>query len=357
MENMENKAQENPDTAGTDADADTASTANEKVQKTPVPQKLTEKLKAALHVFTQSLTSPKYYRKLIQTDFKFSAKYYVVLVFISVLATSLYVFRQIIPDIEKEVADDMSHALYLLEEDLVITIKEGKLSINKEEPYIIPMPDRSEDAPANLVVFDTEGTIEDLEGTYDTLVLVNDTNVLTKSGGRLQVYPVSSLPEGEFSQGDLLALIEQLRNFVRVFLYVLSALFFVVVLVLYMVLLLVYLLSMALLLWFLGLLLNLSLDFIKYYKIALHSVTLPLCLLLLSSLLEMSFASLAFHFYALAFLFVHLIFGGVVVFQLRSNENVSEEGEDQEDFSGGVSSGGSPEKSSKDAVEGEVVRK
>ena len=284
-----------------------------------------KKLKAALHVFTQSLTSPKYYNKLIKTDFKFSLKYYIVLAFLFTLATSLNALIPLLPKINQGVEDALTYAHELYDDDLVITLENGEVSINKEEPYIVPFPSNAPEAPKNLIVFDSEGTLDDLERTYDTLFLINSRNILVRNEERIQAYPVGNFPDGEFTEDDLAEITDSLRSFGNFIPYIVGTILFLAVLFYYLVFRLIYLFFVSVILWIAGLIRGLSFEFINYYQIALHAITLPLCLELLNNFFKVQVTGVPW------FILLHLVFGLVIIFMLNKSvgEGVAEEASEE----------------------------
>jgi len=265
-------------------------------------------------VFTQSLTSPKYYNEVIKTDLKFSLKYYVVLAFIFALVSATYTLVPLLPKINKGIDEGIAYVLDLYEDDLVITIEDGKLSINKDEPYIIPLPgERTSDLPSNAIVFDSEGTLDDLED-LDTFVLVNRANVLIKNKTEVQVYPINKFPDSVLTKGDLISVADQLQNFSKFVPYLVGTVLFLAVLFYYLVFRLAYLLVIGGFLRLVGYFKGLNLSYVHYYKIGIHTMTLPLCLELLNNLFKVSIVGLPW------FLLVHLIFGGYIVFMLMPPE-------------------------------------
>mgnify|MGYP001094329603 CR=1 FL=1 len=280
-----------------------------------------KKIKAALHVFTQSLISPKYYNEVIKTDLKFSLKYYVVLAFIFASVSAIYTLIPLLPKITKGIDEGISYVLDLYEDDLVIKIEDGKFSINKEEPYIVPLPGGStSDLPSNALVFDSEGTLDDLEA-YDTFVLVNRSNILVKNKSDVQVYPLSNFPDSIIAKEDLISLSEQIKDFSRFIPYLVGTVLFLAVLFYYLVFRLVYLLIIGGFLRLVGYFKGLNLSYVQYYKIGIHAMTVPLCFELLNNFFKVSITGLPW------FLLVHLIFGGYIVFMLmppEKSESVAE---------------------------------
>jgi hypothetical protein len=239
-------------------------------------------------------------------------KYYVVLAFLFTLATSLNALIPLLPKINQGVEDALTYAHEHYEDDLVITLENGEVSINKEDPYIIPFPSSAPEAPENLLVFDSEGTLDDMEDTYDTLFLVNSQNILVRNEERIQAYPVGNFPDGEFTEDDLAEITGKLRNFANFIPYIVGTILFLAVLFYYLVFRLIYLFFVSLVLWIAGLIRGFSFEFANYYQIALHAITLPLCLELLNNFFKVQITGVPW------FILLHLIFGLVVVILLRN---------------------------------------
>ncbi len=287
-----------------------------------------EKIKAALYVYVKSLTSVQYYNEIIQTSTKFSLKYYVALALIFTLITSLSLSLSILPRIERGINQVIDHTLGLVEEDLVITIEEGVMSINKEEPYIVPANGVGGVERENLLVIDSEGTLEDLEQTYDTFVLINSVNIIVQMEEETIVQPLRNLPDGTYSREDLESAISWIQPLLSLVPYLVGFMLVLGVLMYYLVFRLLYLFLVAVVLGVLGLFRDLGLGYKKYYQIAIHSMTLPLTL----ELLRNTF-SLDFHF-PYWFIITNILFGAVVVLKLDVSGKDLSSGVDSTDREG-----------------------
>lgn len=242
------------------------------------------KIKAAFYVFYRSLFSPSYYNEVIRIDFKFSVKYFLVLALIA----SAIAF----PRIAEPITTDLSDGLITFEktlvnafpEDLIITITEGELSINQPEPYIFKMPEEAskeieienaEKAPSNLLVIDTNGTLNDLE-TYDTLILVNKNNVLLRGNNKIEVFPLKDYPDGEINKETAKTLVNEIGPFLDALPYI--VLFFALLgtIIYYFGFRIFYLIFVALILMAVGTLRGMKFKYVKYYQIGIHALSLPL---------------------------------------------------------------------------------
>ena len=289
-----------------------------------VSQTLGQKIKAALHVYTKSLTSVKYYKELIKTDLKFSLKYYVVLAVLFTLVNALFSTIQILPKLQKGIRDTMEYALNMYEDDLIITIKGGALSVNKEEPYIIPLAsvEGSSEVAKNLIVFDSKAGLDDLEETYDALILVNGTNVLMRSSSKTEVFPIKDIPDATITKEDFSSAIAKIQSLTKFVPYFVGIAFVLAMLFYYLVYRLIYLFFVGVLLWVIGAIRGLNLSFSKFYKVALHTMSLPLTVGLVNSVVSANI------YFPSWFFLLNIIFGGLVVVSLDLrdvNEDALEE--------------------------------
>ena len=276
-------------------------------------------LKAFAYVLKRSLTNPAYYPEILKTDFRFSLKYFMT---VAVLATVVVTARTtipLIPEVQEVIYESLEQTLTIYPEDLVISAEDGDWAVNQTEPYAIKTPEFLEnsseesyqtqtgDIPSNLMVFDHNGTLNDLE-KYDTFVLVNAANaIVLNERGTVEVYPLDNLPEGEITQETYAGWLDTFREWLKflpavIVLFVLAAAFFY-----YTGFRMLYLLAYALILKIVGGSLKLTLSYRDYYRIGMHSMTLPVAIELLLILLVVEFG---FPFW---FLLVNLAFGYVVL--------------------------------------------
>lgn len=309
-----------------------------------VSQNLTQKIKAALHVYAKSLTSIKYYKDLIKTDLKFSLKYYVVLAVLFTMVNSLFSTIQILPKLKKGINDALDYALNMYEDDLVITIEKGVLSVNKDEPYIIPLSTTEETSSVakNLIVFDSDAGLDDLEETYDTLILVNGTNILAKSSSDISVMPIKDIPDTTITKENLVSVVTRIRFLTKFAPYIVGILFILATFSYYLGYRLIYLFLVGAFLWVIGTVRKLKFSYSKYYKIALHTMSLPLTVGLVNSITAANI------YFPSWFFLLNLIFGVLVVLSLEENgkDQTASNSEDKEN---------KPDSELKEASDGEII--
>ncbi|MBT6401205.1 DUF1189 family protein [candidate division WWE3 bacterium] len=251
------------------------------------------KLKAAIYVFTKSLTSPKYYNDIVKTNFGFSMKYFSVLALISSLVAFSGLVKPIMTDLGDSLKAVETTVVDSFPDDLEITVKDGEVSINQPEPYIFQTPEEGfestmeegQEVPRNLLVFDSKGTLDDLE-RYDTLFLVNKSNILAQSSNKIEVYPLDEFPNGTFGAEDIKGLLNEVRPFIDAIPYIVLAVALLGTIVYYFGFRLVFLLVVALVLFAVGNLRGLRMKYSKYYQVGIHALTLPLIIEVLSGVFE-----------------------------------------------------------------------
>lgn len=275
-----------------------------------------KQIKTFLYVFYKSLTSPRYYRDVVNAPTSFSIKYFLVLVLLVSLAVSAFKLAPAIPEMKSAINGFVNDALNLYPSDLVITSKDGNLSINQPEPYIIGMPDsvkQEQQDFENFIVFDSLGTLDDLE-KYKTVVLVNSANILVKDtqNDKIEVYPLKEMPDGQISRVDLEKLVESSADFINILPYLAFSLGVLGILIYNFGFRLLYLVFIAVIIWVLAKIRDLDFDFGKSYRVAIHTLTLPLVLELLIDVFRINFD------FPLWFMIVHFVYGVVVIIVLAS---------------------------------------
>ncbi len=246
-----------------------------------------KRIKASGYVFTKSLTSPSYAKDIVKTNFSFSLKYFAVLAFVASIFSVVVMAKDVTQDLFLTLSSVEETIVSSYPEDLIITLENGELSTNQPEPKIFEFPERTEGDPENLLVFDSNGTLEDLNN-YDTLILVNKTNVLVRGNGNIEVYPLADFPNTQITSETVRELAVSARPFLNALPYIALFFVFIATLVYYFGFRLVYLIIVAAILGLVGLLAGLKLKFAKYYQIAIHAITLPLVIEVLAKTLNFS---------------------------------------------------------------------
>jgi hypothetical protein len=268
-----------------------------------------KKIKAFIYVYTKSLTSFSYYRDILKTGFRFSVKYYLFLALVSSIITSFAISIKVVPKTSEVFGNLIEGAKTAFPEDLVFAIKNGQWSINRPEPFVVPLPkfeDGEEDTktPKNLVVFYNNGTIEDLE-SMDTLILFNNVNVLYREDNKISVVPIKDFPDTVIDKTEF-------DKFVAIFASILRLSPLLIILVTFFAMLIAntifkafYFAWFSLFVWLASFIVGAKLGYNESVRVAIHSATLPLTLGTLFSIV--SFTPFPFWFGLLNLLFAILV--------------------------------------------------
>lgn len=279
-----------------------------------------KKIRAFFYVFIKSITSPVYYRDVIKTNMAFSLKYYGILALLASLITASALSVQTIPEMNKTISELVTQAKSAFPVDLKFTSNNNEWNVNRPMPFIVPMPEdteSAEDTPKNLIVFDKEGTIEDLD-RYETLIIVNKTNLITRDSQGVRAYPLKELPNGEIGKAQFDGFIDQLAKFAKVLPYIVFAAIFLGMIFYYLVLRAGYLLLIAVLVLLMSRINKTNLDFTNSFKVGLHAMTLPV-------VLGTVFVSTGTDFPVSSwFIILNTILAGIALFAIKNGKDNTE---------------------------------
>jgi hypothetical protein len=279
--------------------------------------KIIKKIKSFTYIFTKSITSTHYYRDLLNTDLRFSLKYYFTLTIVLSLIASLGITLQTKTEFQESANMLLEEMVSIYPEDLTISVEKGTVSINRPQPYFIKAPQTTQTTTnpiENLIVFDTEGTIGDLE-TYNTLILINKTNILLKDQDTIQVFSLNNIQEGKFDKAKLLKDIEMIQPIIKLAPLLIFILLFGIFSFYFIFIKSILIFVLSILLMTIGKTRGLALELGKYYQMGMHIVTLSL-------ILEVQIALLGTEIpIPLWTLLINLLIGTIVIFDISSDAN------------------------------------
>lgn len=274
------------------------------------------KIKAFFYVIYKSLTNLDYYKHLLEVNVSFSIKYYAVLVAILALASSGAFAVKNSADIRSGVSRILNNVANIFPDDLVVTAKDGSLSVNKPEPYIIETPKdvKSDNFPKNLIIFDSNGTITDVT-EKDTLVLVNSKNILVENSHKIEVYPTADIVDGSLNKAKFSNFINQFKVLAKYLPAVAALAVFIGMLFYYFGFRMIYALIVGLMLLTIGRVKGQNLPYSKYFQFGLHSMSTPLLIEFLFNTLEIGLVI------PMWFFIVHIIIGVFVLNGIGSSNS------------------------------------
>jgi hypothetical protein len=275
------------------------------------------KIKTFLYVFVKSISSVKYYEEIVKTNTAFTMKYFFVLALLASLIATAGILVPNLSTINKEVKGGLEQAKSIYPATLAVTVKGGKLSINQPEPYFITTPksfiENTPEIPTNFIVFDSKGTIDDVT-KYNTLILVNQTNVLIKTNGKIEANPIGEMPDGTLTKANIDTFLTVLEGYSKYVPYLLAIFIFIAMVLYYGIFRIFYLLIVGTVLWTIGKARGMGFGYDKYFKIAVHTFTLPL---VLDLIIKIGRVNLMVPFW---FFLINVIFGLIIILSLHKTQ-------------------------------------
>ncbi len=229
-----------------------------------------------------SIYSKTYYQFVIsKKDFKSSLSYlYKLVLIISIITTIAFIVK--IPSISTYFKNTISKIVNDYPEDLLINFKDGVASINKPEPYEIPLPNdliskQSDESGKieNLIVVNTKESFSTntfLE--YSTFALITKTDlVMVKDRNSLQITPLSKIGNAEITKDFLIKTESKILKILPYLYFViplgLLLLSFIGILIGTAFMLLMY----ALVVWIIAKVKKVDLSYKKSYQVGIHIAT------------------------------------------------------------------------------------
>lgn len=178
-------------------------------------------MKSILETFKKSLYSPAFYRAVAEAPFGDAFRYYIKTAFILAVFMTIALAVFLSPHLIRFIKDEAPVLVkkYYADE-LVVTIKNGEVSVNVAEPYIIPARDGAKDAlksamspVENILVIDTKNDFnrEQFE-RYQTLILLTKSEIVTEGNGQITIQDIGKVPDMVIDQSLVLSEIAGVAN-------------------------------------------------------------------------------------------------------------------------------------------------
>ena len=243
------------------------------------------KIKTFFRTFIRSITSFSYYQDVIKSPFSFSYKYFFFFCFVVVTtATSIlgvFIAREVPPFLARV----EHYGRNLFPADLLIEIKNGKLRINRPEPFVIPVPVEllvdqpvaiSDQKQLRAFVYDQKAEVTTFD-EYNSMIVANNQVLMIKDqNSGIRVLPIKDFQNVTIDKPMIDAGLDSFAVYTRYAVPFLIALIFVGLAAFLVLekLSSVFMLSVIVSL-LARILVGLKLPFKKYYQIGLHTLTLP----------------------------------------------------------------------------------
>ena len=235
-----------------------------------------------------SVYDPLYYSEILNMNFGGSLKYFFKLSLLLALVGAVYLSFVSIPKVNSFISTFGDRVVDAYPAELEVRLKNGLVSTNVVEPYIIPLPkddfnsEYSKSNYENLIVIDTKSDLSlDKFNAYNTVVLLTKNAVLTRDKGKITITELKGTSDLTINRDKLVYWVGKVTPFVKKLPYIIPVIVFTG-LFLYFAFSLFYLLFVALLVFIIGKIRKLGLSYKKSYQISLHAITLPLILSMVS---------------------------------------------------------------------------
>lgn len=235
-----------------------------------------------------SVYDPIYYSEILNMNFGGSLKYFFKLSLLLALVGAVYLSFVSIPKVNSFISTFGDKVVSAYPAELEVRLKDGLVSTNVVEPYIIPLPkdefnsDYNKSNYENLIVIDTKSDLSlDKFNAYNTVVLLTKNAVITRDKGKITITELKGTSDLTINRDKLVYWVGKVTPFVKKLPYIIPVLVFTG-LFLYFAFSLFYLLFVALLVFIIGKIRKLGLSYKKSYQISLHAITLPLILSMVS---------------------------------------------------------------------------
>jgi hypothetical protein len=223
-----------------------------------------------------SVYSPEFYRGLLEKPFSESLKYFIYLCLLLAFVSTIWVSVDAIPAFKNFSETTLNSVTTSFPDDLVITIKDGKVASNRPGPiFINPIK--------NFFVLDTENdfTLERYKSYNAAFWLTKEGIVARDRSGKIQIVSLDKVADMRIDKAFVTGTVQKFQPYVSAIAAFLPVLIFIGMFF-YFILTLFNLLFGSFIVWIIAKWKNIDIGYKKSYQIALHAVTLPLVISLIS---------------------------------------------------------------------------
>lgn len=132
------------------------------------------------HSIRDSIYSPKFYKGIPKTGFGRALGYYFLLNLLLTIITVAFFIGPVTAGVKEVTAKIIPQVIEKYPADLQISIKNGQVSTNVEQPYMIALPDEADDESSveNLLVIDTTAPFSDAQfDEYSTVAILTKDHI------------------------------------------------------------------------------------------------------------------------------------------------------------------------------------
>ena len=267
----------------------------------------------------KSIYGPEYYRALLTRPASFSWKYYWSFTMLLSVIMTIVISLPLVPRLDRALPLVTQKVLAYYPSDLVITIADGRASVNKPEPYTLPLPalfreEGNTVGLTELLVVDTTHDVTPQQFTsYHAIFWLAKGSLV--AGDEVRGLSILEFPPGMnivVDQRGVKSVLAQIESLAPLIAPGVVLLLFFAFLTSFAFLLL-YLLVTALFILLIGRLLKYDWSYGTSYRIGLHAVTLPILFSSAISLVPIGTVSLSLLSALLTLVVVYMNFKDRVV--------------------------------------------
>jgi hypothetical protein len=257
-----------------------------------------------------SIYSPVFYSNILQEKFSSAIGYFLLLALFLTALQSIFPIWSFFTAGQPEIQKFVDRAKNFYPSELEIKIQKGKVSINAQEPYFVPIPKdvdmKNETANAidNFVVIDTENSYSASQfNEYKTFAWITEDSIITRDNNNsTRIYDLSKASDMTINRKTITTLINTFSPWLK---FIPPLVIIGILLGVYMFYSarLIYLFFLALLIWLLTKIIKKPLAYWASYRVGLYAITLGLLVELLINWIGQS-----------GFLFMTTIISLIIVF-------------------------------------------
>lgn len=234
-----------------------------------------------MNIFTKiknSIYNKEYYKSTVLTEsFGESIKYVIQVALVFALFASVF-FAFLTPKILNSIKEMVSSVVVDYPEDLVVSIKNGKASVNRPEPYFVKVRKSfmGDGSIENMMVINTTESFDSLKfKEYKTFSLLTKNEIVViEESGEIKILPLSNFGNIEISKSWIIEKQDWLFKSLPWFMVGMFFLLYIGIFFLEFIVAMVTLLLYALMVWLILKIKKIDVSYGRAYQVAAHAGTI-----------------------------------------------------------------------------------
>jgi uncharacterized RDD family membrane protein YckC len=229
-----------------------------------------------------SIYSPAFYFSVHKRPLSSAVGYMLLLSLLLTIFASISPIYRFSTDGQAQINKFVNQVKNFYPQDLEIKIKDGKVSTNVKEPYVVPVPWKYHDKNVkqtindfpNLIVIDTKTPFSvDQFNQYNAYIWIARDSVFIKNNGKIEANGLSKTPDTTINKTLVASIINKFLPYL-IFINPLAIIMILIGIFLAHALRLIYLFILALLIWPLANILKKPLSYGESYRVGVYAITL-----------------------------------------------------------------------------------